>query len=319
MQLQVVEVSIGLIAAFLLVSILASAFVDLMAMALKKRSKDLERVVDAMLSTGSTGAIDLRGTSVYRAMQTASRRKRGPGSGPKDDRFPSYMSARSFADGVIEGLVKLKTEGQNVTEAIASLPDGALKQRLLAVQAEVGGDLLAVKAGIEGWFDDTMDRLQGAYKRWSQWVLFAVGIALAVGLNVSAVRIVDSLWNDAVLREAVANQAGELEASACEGAEEPCTPQQQIEGAIADIDSLALPVGWTSDWDEESGGFLTVVGMLVTGAAVMVGAQFWFDLLSRLVGARATGGVPPRATIDRGSATAKVAEARPLVRSLAEL
>ncbi len=53
----------------------------------------------SMLSTGSTGAIDIRDTSVWKAMQAASRRKRGVGK-EMDERTPSYMSARSFADGV---------------------------------------------------------------------------------------------------------------------------------------------------------------------------------------------------------------------------
>jgi hypothetical protein len=307
MQLQVIEVALGLVAAFFVVSAIASAIVELGSTLFKKRSKDLEIVMDSMLSTGSAGAIDIRNTSVYKAMATASRRKRGVGAAT-DERSPSYMSARSFADGVVEGLVDLKQVAGGMANVISNLPAGPLKQRLLTLSAETNDDLLAIKAGLENWFDDTMDRLEGAYKRWSRWILLVVGIILAAVLNVSAVRIVDSMWNDATLRTAVADSVVDLDGRPCPVEGEDCTPEEKIDKAIADLDGLKLPVGWTDDWSEQSGWFYTVLGMLITGSAVMLGAPFWFDLLTRLAGARGTTGVPPRATGDRGSATVAMAE-----------
>jgi hypothetical protein len=311
MQLQLIEVAIGLVAAFFIVSLIASAVVEICSIWFKKRSKDLQIVLDTMLSTGSANAIDLTSTSIYRAMLAASRRKRGPAK-ERDQRGPSYMSARSFADGVVEGLVQLKSADQTVQDAIHNLPDGPLKQRITTLIVEVGDDLVAIKAGLEGWFDDTMDRLEGAYKRWSQWFLLAVGIVLACVLNVSAVRIIDSLWNDPTLRSAVAESAvNDLTDRPCPDDKPDCSPEEKIANAISDLDGLDLPVGWTDDWAEESGGGWTILGFLVTGGAVMLGAQFWFDLLTRLAGARAGRGVPPKAMSDRGSATVEVTETGP--------
>jgi hypothetical protein len=306
MQLQIIEVAIGVVAAFFIVSVIASALVESISIVFKKRSKDLRVVVDTILTTGSPGAINLEDTSVWKAMRAASRRKRGIAA--RDKRDPSYISARSFADGVVEGLLTLRTTAGSVANVVAGMPDGPLKQRLTTLQTEVGDDLVAVKASLEGWFDDTMDRLEGAYKRWSQWFLAIFGLLLALVLNVSTIRIVDSLWNDAVLRTAVADTSTGITSEPCPTNQVDCGPADKVDKAIRDLDSLSIPVGWGKDWSTESGAGWTLLGIIPTGFAVMMGGPFWFDLLTRLVGARGTRGVPPKAGEDPGSATVDVVE-----------
>lgn len=307
MQLQVIEVAIGLFAAFFAVSLMASAMVEAGAALFRKRSKDLAVVLDTMMSSGSTGAIDLRATSVWKVYEVAARRKRGWRK-DTDRRTPSYLSARSFADGVIEGLVSAKTGAQTVVDVIATLPAGPLRSRLEMLTAEVGDDLLAVKSGLESWFDDTMDRLEGAYRRWSQWLLLALGLLFAVVLNVSSIRIVDALWNDAVLREAVAGSAESITGGPCPAATPQCSAEEKLEQAITTLDGLKLPVGWGDGWSKESGVLWTLVGIVPTGLAVMLGADFWFGLLTRLLNARA---VPPKAGNDPASATTGVRSLAP--------
>ena len=320
MQLQIIEVAIGLVAAFFIVSLVASAAVEVGSTIFRKRSKDLRIVLDTMLSRGSTNAVDLHDTSVWKTLESASRRKRGVRK-EKDKRTPSYMSARAFGDAVIEGLVKLKQQGTTMTAAVASLPAGPLKERITTLQAELGDDLVAIKAGLEGWFDDTMDRLEGAYKRWSQWFLLLFGLVFAAILNVSAIRVVDSLWNDATLRTAIADSATKITDEACPVDKPDCKPEEKIDKAINDLDTLKLPVGWSEGWSTESGAGWTLLGIVPTGLAVMMGAPFWFDLLARLIGARGNRGVPPKASDDRGSATFDLAAngATRLVRPLTAL
>ena len=62
-------------------------------------------------------------------------------------------------------------------------------------------------------------------------------------------------------------------------------------------------MGWTDDWDDETGAGSARLGMMLTGFAVIMGAPFWFDLLNRLVGLRRGRAVPPRAAGDAASAT----------------
>ena len=309
MQLQLVEVAIGVVASYFLVAVMASAAVELASVLFQKRSKDLKIVLDTMLSTKECGAIALGATSLWQSNKAASRRKRGARR-KRDKRTPSYLSAKSFADGVVEGLVTKSTVDVNTTtvdEVIKGLSKGPLQARLTALRAEAGDDLVAVKAGLEGWFDDTMDRMQGAYKRWSQWFLLLFGLTFALALNVSTVRIVGSLWNDATLRTAVADSAATLTAEPCPTATPNCKPEDKLDNAIKGLDSLKLPVGWSKGWSKQTGAAWTLLGILPTGLAAVMGAPFWFDLLTRLVGSRGNRGVPPKASADSGSATAAMA------------
>ena len=76
---------------------------------------------------------------------------------------------------------------------------------------------------------------------------------------------------------------------------------------IKGLDSLKLPVGWSKGWSKQTGAAWTLLGILPTGLAAVMGAPFWFDLLTRLVGSRGNRGVPPKASADSGSATAAMA------------
>jgi len=310
----IIEIAIALAAAFWVTSLASSSAVEWLSQnVLKKRAKDLDKVLRGLLD-GDTTLKDLetsavgsfKQTSVYRAMQMSSSRKRGANF--KNDRMPSYISARSFADGVVEVLIDVKGRIEDgaatVDEVVATLPDGPLKGRLITLLTEVDDDLVRVKAGLEGWFDDSMDRLEGAYKRWSQWVLLLTGFVVAAVLNISAVTIALDLWNDAPLRAATADAV--LEKLPCPDDEPDCDAETKLEEV-----GLTLPVGWSDQARPERELWpllLAVTGWLITGLATMLGAPFWFDILGRLGNLRQTRGVPPKAPDDAGSASSLMAE-----------
>jgi hypothetical protein len=56
---------------------------------------------------------------------------------------------------------------------------------------------------------------------------------------------------------------------------------------------------------------LTAGGWLVTALLIMLGAPFWFGVLSKLVSLRAAGERPPKASGQEDSATAKAARSKP--------
>lgn len=187
MQLRLIDVAIGLVATFFLIALISSALVEAGSMIFKKRSKDLEAVIAKMLGVDPKDRV-LEGTSVFTAINAATRRKHGPRK-EGDQRFPSYLSASAFVNAVLEA----KAIGNAEQRLIDVLPAGSpFRERADALQKEVGDDLTKIKAGLESWFDDTMDRLSGAYKRWSQWLLLIVGLALAAILNVPTIRILDT-------------------------------------------------------------------------------------------------------------------------------
>jgi hypothetical protein len=222
-----------------------------------------------------------------------------------DQRGPSYIPARAFALTLLEPTtsdtepkigVDLVAEAKK-TVAKIGIPslESAVTTGVTAAQLE----LAAIRAEIEHAFDEVMDRASGWYKRYVQWWLAVLSLAVAIGLNVNAFTVGERLWKDDALRAAVVQQAQKRV-----GEDQPETPQSATPKAVADqidrIDQLKLPIGW--DKANTQGDFLArLVGWLVTTAALMLGAPFWFDVLGKLSRLRGSGNREGTAKSDRAA------------------
>src|SRR5208282_1362601 len=54
---------------------------------------------------------------------------------------------------------------------------------LLSIIANAENDITKLKTSVENWYNGAMDRVSGWYKYHTQWVLFWIGVVLAVTLN----------------------------------------------------------------------------------------------------------------------------------------
>lgn len=99
------------------------------------------------------------------------------------------------------------TDLRDLRAAIEALPSSQARQALLALVDDAGGKLEAAKKNLGDWFDDAMNRVSGWYKRWSQLVLLAVSIIVALVLGVDILQIGKQLWADPALRQATAQAA----------------------------------------------------------------------------------------------------------------
>ena len=219
---------------------------------------------------------------------------------------PSYIPAEHFIVALLEGGKRDAAAGEKYarmaiagaadakkeTETlIAGLPEGPIKEVVLRLWDEAGHDVARFRRGGEAWFNQAMDRLSGAYKRWSQLILWGIGLVFAVALNVDAVRIAESLWHDQTLRQLVVEQAQHATSS---------NAKVNVNSAADPLNNLPLPLGWGGPAGGLPNGFwdalLKVLGILITSAAVSLGAPFWFDSLSKLANLRNSGPKPSTAT-----------------------
>jgi len=284
----IVEVAFGLVVLFFVLASGASAVVEIISAATRKRAKDLEKEIANLVGDPETLEA-LKQTSVFEALIG------------RNKKFPSYVSARSFASAV--------EEMKRVTE-LCDWPESRttpLLKRLDGLVHHFGDDISARRAGLERWFDDTMARLGGAYKRWTLVWLFLIGLVLAIGVNASATQVAANLWSDPAAREAVADSAANR---VSEGTAESEAPKDESLADAASnlrnqLDDALLPIGWTeSNRPESVGGWIVqVAGWLITAAMVTLGAPFWFGLLTKVVSLRATGAKPLVAAEDPLSAT----------------
>src|SRR5215211_2641025 len=306
---QALEVAIGLTLVFFLFATAASSIVEVISALYQKRAKDLEAALRRMTG-GQPPAPNPRvptsvpETEVFNAISPDTKRGIWPVRWGKAR--PSYLSAKAFADSAAEIIIKAKAATATADELYDVLPQ-ALRARLQPILKEVGADATAIKAELEAWFDDTMDRLEGAYKRWAQVWLFAVGLVIVVAANASSYRIAASLYNDPAVRSAVTESASTRASTGASA--DPDSIKERIDSVaetVDNLDSLGLPVGW-DNWNEPGGTWLTAGGWLVTALLIMLGAPFWFGVLSKLVSLRSAGERPPKASDQEASATAKTA------------
>ena len=137
----------------------------------------------------------------------------------KKRRSPSYLSSLNFALALVDVLLDSKPADSKrplkpIKAKVEAMGDSSLGSQLRPLLGEAGKDLAAFRESLEKWFDDSMDRVSGWYRRKSQIATVLVAIVVAVGLNASTIRIAERLSNDPTVRAAVVKKAeGSLAAS----------------------------------------------------------------------------------------------------------
>ncbi len=164
-----------------------------------------------------------------------------------------------------------------------------------------------IRKDIETWFDGSMSRVSGWYKRKMQTVSIIVALGVAIFLNIDSIAVTQTLWNDQAVRDQVVASA---EGYAAQNADKPL----DSEGAKKNLEGLNLPIGWdklSGNFSIDKGddpdrvfpgslnpgraggaGVLKWIGLLVSGIAISLGSQFWFDILGKLINLRGAGGKP---------------------------
>jgi hypothetical protein len=287
---QVLEVLIGLTLTYLVLSIGCSGIKEVIAAVLSLRAKTLEKGIRNMLKNGANDYT----AQLFSHPLIA-------GTAPAGEK-PSYISARLFASALFD-IVAPSDPGQprtiqSLRAGVAQIPDAKLRTLLLNSIDTAGGDIDRAREKVEHWFDDTMQRVSGWYKRLAQKIIFGVGLLLCVLINADAVMILKELWNDQALRSATVAEATQKVQAA--NATSSAAQQDALQQAIQDIHSFqTLPIGWSSNKQdirampaEFSGGALKALGILLSSFAIVLGAPFWFDMLNNLINLRSSGNPP---------------------------
>ena len=208
---------------------------------------------------------------------------------------PSYISGQVFAMALLGSLDPTKPVPgfADMESAIRHLPDSNIRDVLLSHVGSVGQDVTRLRDGVATWFDQTMDRLSGVYKRKLKIISFIVGFLLAIAVNADTITVANALWHDNVLRDQIVQIASRTPNPGL-----PATGSQK-EPSMSAVEAIRpFPIGW--NFSKPDGdllgwkGLLKLGGLLLTAVALMLGAPFWFDLLSKFIHLRGTGNKPTR-------------------------
>jgi hypothetical protein len=303
------DLLIGLSFIYLLLSLLCSAIQETIAGVFKLRAKNLEQGLRNMLDGCPDKSDDVNALAnriwSQPLMKTLFKGKRKP----------SYVPPRAFALSLLDTInpdaakptVGAAPAGGSVpTVAHKSSQDvlAALRQSATGLPQpaqgavvrlidEARGDIDRARHNIEDWFDDTMARVSGWYKRKAQIILCVIALFVTVILNADSLIIGQTLWKNDAVRSAVVSAATKQGGP---GTTTPPTTADLNSTAknVNDVEKLGVPMGWNKaardprhlDGKHWPG---KVLGWFLTFAALSLGAPFWFDTLSRLSRLRNSG------------------------------
>jgi hypothetical protein len=235
----------------------------------------------------------------------------------KPGAMPSYVQSSDFTVTLFDLLNQAGKDEQsetkdatqdkitieNIRKGIEKIERSALKARLKSLldTAQINKkdnteiEIEDFRNTVIAWFDATMDRGKGWYKRKMQFIGILCGVVLAILLNADTISLSNSLWQNAVLRESV-SQAAVVYAEKGDNVNAQTAQQQLL--------TLGLPIGWSfgfadrnpattddpRDFPSTFGGWVSkAIGLILTGFAISQGSQIWFDLMNRLINLRSTG------------------------------
>jgi hypothetical protein len=102
----------------------------------------------------------------------------------------------------------------DIEKAIAQLPAGHTKESLYVLVNKTRRELKAgehaletLRKNLEDWFNESMDRIGGWYKRWSQKISLIFACTIVLACNVDSLQIAQRLMNDTALRASIVNAA----------------------------------------------------------------------------------------------------------------
>ena len=269
---ETLEVAIGMVFLFLLMSLICTAIKEWIEALLKWRAMDLERAMRTLLDDpdgkttqalyshpiiyslfqGGYDAAQLRaswlvmGSGADKHMRLGARRN-----------LPSYIPTAHFATAFIDYVARGPVDPDAgepppppgpltidlLRKRAALLPDH-LSRTVIAGIDYANGDIAKVRKAVEQWFDGAMDRASGWYKRRTQALLFTIGLLTAVVLNVDALHILHRLTSDKTFRDVVVNRAAEAKAPAASSSAGDELARIQL--ARGELEAVTMPIGWES-------------------------------------------------------------------------
>ncbi len=308
----VLDVVIGMSFVYLLLSMVCSGANELIAWAINLRANTLKHGIDVLLQDPRfrNGTVDLTGKVLAHPLIKGI----CPGK-------PSYLPSSTFVLALLD-TVSQETDGEpgidtmdGIKSALDNLdPKSSVRRQLELFIDAADTDVAAYRKRLESWFDDSMDRVSGLYKRRVQWISLAVGLSLAFATGIDSGTLANALMHNDALRQTTAAAAVEYMKAAAPPVAAPAASAQpaagqaagntatvsqattEISNSLATLDKLDLPIGIPYLRAHASGEYywlLRIAGIIFTGLAVALGSPFWFDMLGKLINLRLSGDPPP--------------------------
>ncbi|MGH9141052.1 MAG: hypothetical protein ACRD2I_07915, partial [Vicinamibacterales bacterium] len=180
------EVAIGMVFIYLLLSLLCSTAGEYIEAAFNNRARYLRQGINLLLNESGGGGVDLAQRLYDHGLVRPLYRNAG--------KPPSYIPSRTFALALwnmattaagdqppagtpqVVSIAGVTNDLKAIREAVAThLPNAELRTAILTLIDEANGDIDRARRNIEDWYDGMMDRVSGWYKRRTTVIMLALG------------------------------------------------------------------------------------------------------------------------------------------------
>jgi hypothetical protein len=280
----VLDVGIGIVLVYLLLSIVVTSAKEGVATLLHNRGKFLSEGIEKLLNGQSPDA----GNWLLRALT-------GPGwSGNTglaamffrhplilplwtDGQKPSYIPAETFSKVLLDLLRRGEdaplapvpgappaSAAVDMSSALKQIHAGLNRHESAGIRSSLvallhaarfnptgdAAELAKLEKQIETWFDHTMDQVSSSYKRHTQLICFLIAAVFTVTLDIDTIRICRQLSREATLRVALTEAA---KSHLTQGLPKVPTPGEmdinkslaEVANRAADLQNLGIPLGWS--------------------------------------------------------------------------
>ncbi len=242
--------------------------------------------------------------------------------------IPAWTLVQGLLDSASQTRGQALSTFEDIRKAVDGLPERSpIKVALTDLLARADGKIDALKPLVDEWFKSFETQVSAWYRQKTQVVLVGLSVLVACAANLDTVAMVRALSTDNQLREALVAKALEvsdkdninalLDTAGLAAAKQAVGAAQAASMAASDVavlqvkvdeerrkvfeasstlmedvTSTGLPIGWRGvdimamdRWERVR----KIIGLLMSGFALSLGAPFWFDLLQKVAAMRSVG------------------------------
>ena len=186
----ILDLAVGLIFTFLVISLITSTATEAVASARAWRANTLLQGIKDLLNDQKFTGLAL---SIYNHGLVNPQANGAAATQANLTSKPSYIDPKQFASALIElaGISPGVSVPALQAKINATIADSQLNSMLNGIVERAGGDINQINSDITDWFNQSMNRVAGAYKRKTQFWALVIALLLTIALNLDTVMDVD--------------------------------------------------------------------------------------------------------------------------------
>lgn len=213
----ILSILISLVFIYASLSILVSILMEWFNYLTKERGKHLKESIHNLLQDGKNESL---GQQFYDHVTIS-------GLSSIKKRLPDYISSDMFSEAFVDIIAQQNTASTTTDESVVSntvdpkilkmmtrfesgvnaMQPSPFKNLMISFIDKSGTDYTVLKAHLENWYNDYMDRVSGWYKLNQRTKLIFIGFIVAIGLNVDSLHLIKVLSLDDTLKNRLVQQA----------------------------------------------------------------------------------------------------------------